>query len=238
MGGGCYCLFQIHQDRRQSEVTPVPRVHPLWLSVAGGILCAPSMWFWFCPRASLHDVAKTQSPLATWPMPVLRVGDRHRFEVIPPEGPSWRRIRRQWGDPRYLIIARAISGREILCFDRLGLRVNVDVGGKPVATESIEYPPYGFSGNCKCYGIAFTPQGRMPASIVVSTTTAVRLSDGELVVLAHWGPDMKDRFVSVHLDETVTRLSNILAMAGVGILICGICGSVIGRLRHKGVKYE
>jgi hypothetical protein len=108
------------------------------LSLVGLLLLVPSAWF-------LLEQAQGMKSDEGWSalQPLTRVGletiaERQTVmvDVVIPDTPQSRRIRRKWGDPEYLIAAVKPGGRDAHCLSQLGLRIEVSQQGNPYPSRS------------------------------------------------------------------------------------------------------
>src|SRR5579859_2504498 len=75
----------------------------------------------FCALSpSPADASEAQAPIATVPMPEASADSPLTTQIVIPDTAAWRRIRRSWGEPDFVIVVTA-SDRHALCLSSLDL---------------------------------------------------------------------------------------------------------------------
>src|SRR5882724_6206310 len=115
---------------------------------------AGCMAFHFRP-ASHEEAQVAFEPLASLSLARIEAQGYTDLSVIAPNNATWQRIRRVWGDPCYLITAVSPSRKNMYCFSKLGLGIQLETGSDSVALEAASEPLYGYSADCQSYGVRF-----------------------------------------------------------------------------------
>src|SRR5262249_23524179 len=129
------------------------RLH-VWLALLGVLLMLPAAWLWQSRSASLRPVEEHAAFERLATVPLSRIEERAplRFTVAIPDNLHWKRIRRLWGDPGYIIAAISPDRKYMYCWNSLELDVQAMVGTERVALEPANYPLYGYSAQCQFDG--------------------------------------------------------------------------------------
>jgi hypothetical protein len=174
-------------------------------------------------RLSSDEAVAALSPLARIPLDQLESAGSAAVVVTIPDNPQWKRIRRIWGDPDYLVAAVEYpqSARIIHCLDELEIHVDVIVKGVHVPLKPAQGWPYGYSGTSPPSGLELRAA---PASDITIRATSPRhhMPIGELVLMCFWKNYVKDKLVGIYLDEDLLKISRITAPTGMLLIISGV----------------
>jgi hypothetical protein len=184
------------------------------------MLAAPAArywaWYWISEPVRPADERLAFERLAAVPLGQARGGRVGGVALTIPSDSSWRRIVRNWGDPGYLIAAAPPGSRnytyDMYCLRDLGVRVQASIGGGPLSLETAEYPPYGYSLDCRPAGLRFrAPQG----SVVQIRFEVEGKSDraADLIVVPYW-LGAKDHLVGISIQEDLQTAATALGIAG------------------------
>lgn len=93
--------------------------------------------------------ALAEQPLKTIPLDTLAPGV-HILSVRIPDSAEWTNIRKQWGNPGYIVAVSSSSKSKYLrCVNQQQLSVSLkDSDGRPLMTQAGEGAPYGYSAEC------------------------------------------------------------------------------------------
>jgi len=187
------------------------------LFVFGTALILPQIWS--STKTSLRPDDATVAFTPVYRSGLENLDSGTTFSVMIPNNEAWRRIRRVWTDPGYVIAPVSPDLRTIYCLDTWGIEVQPTVNGQPLLTQIADSPPYGFSASCSPIGVKFnaTPGSRVEIRIYKRMRRVA--SPGDLLVTSYWKEGTKDRLVGIALDQEL-RIPFLL-MAAVGILCLG-----------------
>jgi hypothetical protein len=154
--------------------------------------------------ATLHDltpeeVEVAQTPIATIPFDQVGTQRSTSATVIIPKSAQWRRIRRDWGEPDFVVAA--VSSERVLwayCLADLGMRIEVDRQGRPIPVE-VSAPGYGYSTNCERSSLRFGAAPGDELQVLISRSGQRPLPAGKLIVVGKWFYE-NDKIVGDELD--------------------------------------
>jgi hypothetical protein len=163
-------------------------------------------------------------------IPVQQIQSQKLVETkfTAPGGPSWNRLRRAWGDPTY-VIAVEPARNEQGCWDEFFLDVKSTILLKPVTT-----PLYGHMTECPGHplGLEFQAGPDQHVNLQIASQSEQPLPPADLVVMANWSGDMKQRLGEVYVDETLRKISNwLMVLGGVCLAWAGIAARRSARMR-------
>lgn len=211
----------------------------LTLFALGFLLVIPALWYWVWVWTSdpvrLSDTAVAFTRLAE--VSLKRVQDERSIDLtfITPNDAVWRRIRRHWGDPGYVVVAAAPGDRDyVYCLKDLGINVRAMIGSTALDMETAEYAPYGYSSKCKPVGLLFRTAPDTAVRIQIMATNRITVS-GDLVVEPYWTVGTKDRLVGISIQEDlhIQTVANALAVAG--LILISVSASIFSRNRVRSV---
>lgn len=164
--------------------------------------------------------------LADGPMDLTQTGKSAELTATIPNDEVWRRIRKRWGEPTYIVAAVSSPPENYMyCLSQLGLTASVTADGVPVTTFTADQPPYEYSANLSCTQLAVrfaaTPGQRLQIAI---TGQPDHVSKGDrIIVEPYWTDDTKDRRVGYALVEELhlKTVWRILVALGVALTIYG-----------------
>ncbi len=116
-----------------------------------------------------------------------------------PEGPSWKRVTEQWGDPGYFVGATYYGRlRTLRCLPDLVASLEISADGKPIDTQVARSPPYGNSLDCLPAGYSFHAA---PGTTIRLRATLRQGADRSSTVFIepYWQGETKDRLVGIDL---------------------------------------
>ena len=126
---------------------------------------------------------------------VKRSGDRVAMTVNIPKTDAWLRIIRTWGSPEYVIAAQGPSSSYLLNTNDLeGISI-LQRGSHRLTFEKTTSVPYGYSADCIQCGVKFRASPGESFEILVDLASTWRSKPYEILVVADWGPGVKDRIV-------------------------------------------
>lgn len=198
---------------------------PLSLVAFGTLLIYAAIWIFRAYPLHAGDAAAAFQRLAEVPLDQLESQGLQDVVVTAPSSAVWKRIRRTWGDPGYIIAVVSPGPRQYLfCLEKLDLRISVALDSQQLELRTAEYPPYGYSANCKPVGLQFrAPEG---------ATVRIRVAGGlgqvprpaNLVVEPYWTTGAKDHLVGVAIEEQshLRAVAAFSAVVGAAMLACGL----------------
>lgn len=165
----------------------------------------PTVWLFAKPKLKPGDTGIALKPIGVTPLGGLRTGSSFVRTLILsiPNDKAWRRIRRAWGDPTYLVAVLAVDQRTITCFNRLGLHLDISLRSRPVQSTISDHIPYGYLPKCASTGLEIHASPGDSLEIRISgTPDTVMLEMDTLAVVPYWSWGMtKDRLVGIELDK-------------------------------------
>jgi hypothetical protein len=190
----------------------------LWIALLGVALLLPGalywVWSWIGDPVRAVDTRSAFQRLAEVRLSEAVGGRGVEITATIPSDASWRRVIRNWGDPRYFIGSVLPRPRTYMyCLQDLGARVEARIGDQPVDLETA-YVPYGYSSDCQPAGLSFRAP---PGSVVKIHVTVARLPSqaADLVVEPYWTGGTKDRLVGTALEEDLREITTALGVAGI-----------------------
>jgi hypothetical protein len=200
----------------------------LWLAIVGFVLVAPGV-AWLCSfRLNRDDLRVAFTKGVRIPLDHLERVHSAAINVTIPDSEQWRRIRRAWGDPGYVLAAASRPERDLFyCFEGLGIRAEVMRGETRIPLETAIYPPYGFSSECNANGLKFHVPPGSELTIRVSAWPQHPLPAGELILMTYWDWGTKDRIVGVMLDEELGK--GLRVTSAIGLIMILSAGCLVAR---------
>jgi len=223
------------------------RLHA-WLVILGGLLLAPALlywaWAWCFDPIGQDDSDAAFRNLAAIPLSEVASRKSVELEVAARSDAQWRRIRRSWGDPDYLVAVISHGAATYMrCFEELSLSVQVTRNGSPVNTTNARCCPYGITTTqsdgsrtgspkaCESVGLRF----RIPAGAAFRVRLAVSGNhldpEAEVTVSPNWKNE-KDKMVGLDLDEDIRWILDRTALAGFAIVLTAALLHLRRRLAH------
>jgi hypothetical protein len=209
----------------------------LALVVVGVILLAPAAWYWawiwISDPVQPRDLRVAFERLAAVPLKRIDNDRSMDLTVVTPNDVIWSRIRRNWGDPGYIITAASPGPKHYMyCLKDLGLSVRAMIGSELLKLEIAEYPPYGYSSNCKPAGLLFrAPPG---ATVRIHVGAQDRFSaDADLIIEPYWTMGTKDHLVGISLEEDLHLRAVAIALAVAGIIAISLAVLLFSRGRAR-----
>jgi hypothetical protein len=193
------------------------------IAVAVGLLI-------FCPGVillmstmfglNIEDERTALAPLASIPLDAIGKQPLKAMKVVIPDTAQWKRIRREWGTPKFII--SAVSSGRLLAFCLADLKIGIEVfeHGNPVHAE-VSGAPYSYSANCGGSSLGFEAAPGTELRVVISPLGQRPWPSGEIVVLGSW-PDTKDKLVGGALDRELRPIAvcaSILGLILIGLSI-------------------
>lgn len=177
---------------------------PFWLALVGALFLVPGI-IWFAgagERVSLADAPVLFKPLAR--ISLDRVAEKTTSVGLAiPSTAVWRRSRKEWGEPDFVISAVDHEGGQAFCLSTMAVLVEViDLAGKAVSLRPGR-GPYGYSDSCETSSLRF--QAKPGEQLTLRVTKDVRksvfeLPQADVVVVVDWF-NMKDKLVGLDLEK-------------------------------------
>ncbi|MBI3682191.1 MAG: hypothetical protein HY235_17565 [Acidobacteria bacterium] len=201
----------------------------LSLAISGLFLLVPGAYHSLSIKLTGNDSSAALSKLARISLEHLAAERTATMSATIPDSGQWERIRRDWGDPGYLVAAVDLKGKTAFCFDTLGLQVDVIHKGNLVPVETASEPPYGYSAACRIIGVSFRVKPSADVFIRASVPAQRPMPPGELVLLAYWGAATKDRIASIRQEERREHVFGVLATIGFALIVCAAWAAIRAR---------
>ena len=177
------------------------RFLPLAIGVIGVLLVIPGAWFFphYVRGVKSQDAVVALKPLVT--IPLNGIWSVRDFQFRIPDTPQWKRIRRDWGDPDWIIAAASPEKYFAYCLPSLGLTIRVTNHGSPVPLAA-SHPPYTYSSDCAASSITFKAAQGTELTVSIIRSSERPLPSGEVIVVGGW-IYTKDKLVGIALNEEV-----------------------------------
>lgn len=184
------------------------------LCAIGALLVIPQIWS--STKTSLRPDDATVAFIPLYRIGLENLDSGTTFSVMIPNNEAWRRIRRVWTDPGYVVAPVSPDLKTMHCLDTWGIEVQPTVNGQPLSTQIADSPPYGFSASCSPVGVKFNATPGSRVEIRIDKRKRGLASSGDLLVTSYWMVGTKDKLVGIALDKEL-RVPFLL-MAAIGIL--------------------
>lgn len=188
------------------------RLVPVALGGVGVLLIIPGLWFFphYWHSLNSQDAEVALKPLIT--IPLDRIGTIRPVTLVIPDTPQWRHIRREWGEPDWIIAAVSPEKWRAYCLPRLGPIIQVMERATPVPLQA-SYPPYAYSTDCANSCLRFQAAPGTEISVTIFKSDDRPLPSGELIVIGGW-LYTKDKLVGISLDHRGTANSDFHVCLG------------------------
>jgi hypothetical protein len=210
------------------------RSFQLWLGAFGLLLVSAALWISKSYPLHREDVSIAFARLAEVPLNQVEGQGSVDLTLSTPNNAAWTRIRDSWGDPGYIVAAVSPgSRRDMYCLQKLDLNIRVTIGAHEVSLGTAEYPPYGYSADCKPVGVQF----RAPAGAMVRIQVAGQRGrfncPADLIIEPYWTVGTKDHLVGAALEQQfhLRTVASFLALAGGATLVGALWLFVRRRMR-------
>ena len=185
------------------------------LLLVPGVLSVPSIVF----GLKSGDDMVALKPLAS--VRLDRIGKTPLItKLVVPDTPQWRRIRRVWGDPAFVISAVSSEKRFAYCLPDLGVILEVTGQGKNIPLE-FSNPPYGYSSDCERSSLAFQAVPGSELAVTITKSGDHPLPSGELTIMSNW-LNTKDKLVGISLDETLRPILTATSSLGFVLVVIAV----------------
>lgn len=190
------------------------------LLVIGVVLVLP---FVFAAGKKPVNEALAEQPFKTIPLDTLAPGV-HAISVRIPDSAEWTNIRKQWGDPGYIVAVSSSSKSKYLrCISQQQLSVSLqDFAGRPVTTQAAEGAPYGYSSECSRPGVRFEAAPGSVVTLQVNRSADLGDTSDDLIVAPFWDSGVKDHMVGGLLDQDLAPVFNISAVVGAVLMVASL----------------
>ena len=196
---------------------------PKWqlFAILGLFLLIPSAMYLAYDPVRPADLRVAFERLATVPIGQVEGNPGVDVTATIPNSAAWTRIIRHWGTPGFIVAAVSPGPKRFMyCLKDFGVHVEVRVNGQPVKLGTAEYPPYGYSSDCRPVGLWFrAPQGAVVAIRLHAEGKPLRAID--LIVEPYWSAGIKDDLVGIAIDQDLhfRAFTVILCAAGLAALL-------------------
>jgi hypothetical protein len=218
-------MDSLYSDKPMLQGRLTSRFWPLSVGVAGLLLLVPGALF--IPSAlKPGDDVVALTPLASVRLDQIGTAPLVTKLVIP-DTPQWRRIRRAWGDPHFIIAVVSSEKRFAYCLPKLGIGVEVRGQGDAIPLEFL-YPPYGYSSDCERSSLAFKAAPGTELAVTITKSGDQPIPSGEVIIVSDW-LNTKDKLVGISLDEELRPILTATSSLGCGLIV--IAASIFVRRR-------
>jgi hypothetical protein len=190
------------------------------LLVIGVLLVLP---FVFAAGKKPVNEALAEQPLRTIPLDTLAPGV-HTFSVKILDSAEWTNIRKQWGNPGYIVAVSSSSKSKYLrCIDHQQLSVSLtDAAGRSLMVQAAEGAPYGYSAECSRPGVRFEAAPGSVVTVQINRSGDMGSTSDDLIVAPFWDSGVKDHMVGSLLDQDLAPVFNISAVVGAVLLVASL----------------
>ena len=196
----------------------VKRTIALVLGVLGLLVLAAGSFLTFTRVLDLSpaDANVALANLADVKLDRVPATDSLVISLVIPDTPQWVRIRREWGEPDFVIAAVSPSN-SCYCLPKLPLTFTVADSAKRIQLQPA-FPPYGHPSECATSTFEFkaVPGTKLTVRVVKNGTEP--LPPGDLIIVRSWW-NTKDKLVGIALDQDLQSTSTIAMVAGVGLVL-------------------
>jgi hypothetical protein len=208
---------------------------PLWLTVTGSVLLIPGI-LWFATsgmRVSNHDAWLALDPITRIPLDGVGKGPSSATLTVP-NTVRWKKIRKVWGEPEFVISVVEPTGRSTLCLPEMPLRIELsDPTGRIIRLRP-SASPYGYSSDCESSSLRFQADPGSELTLKVIETGVRTVPAGYLIIVGDWF-HTKDKLVGVDLDEDIDSLAKWTSIIGCLLIMVGTGIFIRGHIyRHRG----
>jgi len=161
---------------------------------------------------NMEDEGTALAPLASVPLDSIGKQPLTEMSVVIPDTAQWKRIRRRWGEPEFIISAVSLGHSLAFCLADLKIEIKVFEHGNPVHTE-ISGAPYPYSTNCERSSLRFKAAPGTELRVVISPQADQPEPSGQIVVLGSW-PNTKDKLVGGALDRELRPFAEGASILG------------------------
>jgi hypothetical protein len=165
---------------------------------------------------SQADAAAALANIADVKLDHIAATDSLAIPVVIPDTPQWVRIRRNWGEPDF-VIAAVSPDNSCYCLPKLRLTITVADNGEQIPQQPAG-PPYGHSSDCSTSTLKFNaaPGTTLTVSVVKNGTGS--LPQGELIIVGSWW-NTKDKLVGIALDQELGSVPTIAIISGLVLIL-------------------
>ena len=203
---------------------------PVWAGAIGCLLSVPWILWHAGPATHLskNDEAVALRPLLQIPLDQGPV--RATFTV--PQSPTWRRIRKVWGEPEFVISEVSRTAMFALCLPDMPLRIELnDTNGSMIPFHRGR-APYGYSDDCAQSSLRFNAEFGTEVEIRVAGTATEGTSIAKLIVIADWF-GTKDKIVGDVLNKDIGSILTGLFAFGLMLVLAAACVFTANRIRQR-----
>jgi hypothetical protein len=160
-------------------------------------------------------------PVGRFPLHGLRKTRGVTFVFDVPNSQQWTKLRKAWGEPRYIVFACSDDYDRLHPFRSVSVVVEASVNGQQLAVTPAEWPPYVYSFEGRDFGVTFQPRPGDRVVVNLKTTRPEPLPEGELRVEPQWDGSMKDRIVNAGLNRQFSFAATISVFVGALMVLGG-----------------
>ncbi len=225
-------------DGESNCIPRKPGSRVVWLAAAvcGILVCASGAALLIYTLLDLNsaEVVTALTPFAAVPLDSGGRPATTSMKVVIPDTAQWRRIRRQWGTPEYIISAVAPGRQVAYCLLDLKMEIKVYRNGKPIQTEN-SIPPYGYEARCNGSSLRFRAAPGDELRVDISRTAQQPVPSGDVIVICEWFAT-KDRLLSKDLNKEIFRP---IAIAGIifGVVFIALAVRLERRYRFSRLSH-
>jgi hypothetical protein len=192
-------------------------------------IAGAAVTFYCTLSPSTADVSQALAPIATVPLTEAYADSQVTTQFVIPDTAAWRRIRRSWGEPDFVIVVTT-SDRHALCLSRLDLAISITDKGNPVRVAPGSLP-YAYSEDCNESGLRFHALPGSSLHLQIAEHERRGITEEQLVVAADW-LYFKDDIVGSDLNQKTERAGRAALLLGVVVLAFPVGSSLLSRGRR------
>jgi hypothetical protein len=207
------------------------RLLPLSVGVVGLLLLIPGA---FSVPSMVFGLKSGDDLVALTPLASVRLDQIGTapliIKLVIPDTPQWRRIRRVWGEPAFIISAVSSEKEFAYCLPDLGMTVEVGGHGNKIPLE-FSNPPYSYSTDWERSSLTFQAAPGTELAAKITNAGDRMLPSGDLIIVSYWF-NTKDKLVGISIDRELRPI--LTATSSLGFVLIVIAAWSL--LRHRPLR--
>ena len=194
------------------------RVVPLSLGVIGLLIFLTGAVLLVSTMHGLNpdDEIAALTPVASIPLEEVAQQPLTTVTAVTPNTAQWKRIRRAWGEPAFVVSAVSTARHFAYCIGDLELGVEVNEDGHSLPLE-FSGPAYDYSSDCTRSSVQFRAAPGAEIRVAVSRSGQRPMPSGRLIVEAY-SVYTKDKIVGDLLAKDIRLPAVIASISGLALV--------------------
>jgi hypothetical protein len=165
-------------------------------------------------------------------IPLTQLRKQPIVQFTAPNDDAWKRLRNAWGEPVY-VVAITVARNEQACWEDFHWDMTASVSLDPSTS-----PAFGYLSACdgRLLGFKFSAAAGQTVTFVFRKSGTAETTPfppappppADLVILANWSGDMKQRLGEAYVDQALRNASNYLLLLG------GVCLALSALVTFRG----